>query len=153
VTRFVYRLIAALVVVGMGYIFIHFYEYIFAKNVEGELVEVARVTQATAIIGSDQPLSTAQMYSYAISIEDSTGHIYTASSEDRQWAAAPKGYCAKVRLFPYPPWDLSKADTYHNARLIELINCKHLDSTKALTAPSATLPMGSLPTPVPTPAQ
>lgn len=56
--------------------------------------------------------------------DETSGEIFTASSEDRQWAAVQgEGLCAEAKFFPYPPWQLDKAGTYHGARLLKLWNC------------------------------
>jgi hypothetical protein len=64
-----------------------------------------------------------QIFSYAVAIRDSRGEIHTASTEDRQWAVAQKGQCVEAKYFPYPPWQLDKAGTYHSARLLRLYEC------------------------------
>jgi hypothetical protein len=96
------------------------YGYVFARNVKGEILEVERVTQPTAVMGA---MDTAQLYSFAVAIKEPNGEIITASSEDRQWAIAKKGFCVEAKFYPYPPWDLDKAGTFFNARLIKLSEC------------------------------
>jgi hypothetical protein len=110
-----------LLTVGVGYFTIHFYSYIFAVEVDGKIEAVERVIAPTAILG-DVPSS--QIFSYAVAIKNAKGEIYTASSEDRQWAVAKAGMCASAKFFPYPPWEFDKANTYFGARLIKLKECK-----------------------------
>jgi hypothetical protein len=64
-----------------------------------------------------------QIFSFGVAIRDSKGEIHTASSEDRQWAVAQAGQCVEAKYFPYAPWELSNAGTYHGARLIRLFDC------------------------------
>ncbi|MDH5654699.1 MAG: hypothetical protein OEZ34_02250 [Spirochaetia bacterium] len=105
---------------GAGFITIKFYSYIFAVKVDGRIERVERVTSPTAILG-DIPSS--QVFSFAVAVKNSEGEIFSASSEDRQWAIAEKGQCATVKFFPYPPWEFDKAGTFFNARLLKLKDC------------------------------
>ncbi|MEQ1878763.1 MAG: hypothetical protein ABL958_19130 [Bdellovibrionia bacterium] len=98
------------------------YSFVFAKTVVGEIVAVEKVVENMAIIGG-RPIDPAQMFSFAVAIRVKDGEIVTASSEDRQWSLAQKGQCAEARFYPYPPWDLDKAGTYHNARMTRLFDC------------------------------
>jgi len=108
-------------------IVIAFYPYIFAQTITGELLSVEKVGPNT-ILSSDKSLA----FSFAIAIKElKTGNIYTSSSEDRQWGAwekisadKTKVYCAKARLYPYEPWYLQKAGTYHDARLLSVSDCQ-----------------------------
>lgn len=108
-------------------IVIAFYPYIFAKTIFGELLSVEKVGPNT-ILSSDKSLA----FSFAIAIKElKTGNIYTSSSEDRQWGAwekisadKSKAYCAEARLYPYEPWYLKKAGTYHEARLLKVSDCQ-----------------------------
>ncbi len=112
-----------LIALIVGALFFNFYSFIFAKKFKGEVVGIERVTQPTAILGSR--IDPSNVYSFAIAIRDKEkGEIYTASSEDRQWAVVQKGQCAEAKFFPYPPWDIEKADTYYNARLLRLYDCE-----------------------------
>ncbi len=114
-----------LVLVAAAFIFFNYYQYIFAKTVDGEIVGVERVTEPTTVIGGT--MTPQMMYSFAIAVrEETTGKIFTASTEDRKWAVAKKGYCARVILYPYPPWQLGKSGEYFGARLEELRDCNNL---------------------------
>jgi hypothetical protein len=119
-----WRILGFLIVVGIlaAYVCVTQYSFVFAKIVIGEIVAVEKVVENMAIIGSRQA-DPAQLFSYAVAIRTKDGEIITASSEDRQWALAQKGQCAESKFYPYPPWDLDKAGTYHNARMTRLFDC------------------------------
>jgi hypothetical protein len=105
---------------------INYYSFIFAKVVQGKVMRVERVIDPSAMIavGGATALPNAQMFSFAVEIqEDKTGLIFTASSEDRQWAVVQQGQCVQAKFFPYPPWNLEKGGTYFNARLLHVNNC------------------------------
>jgi hypothetical protein len=114
-----------LVLVGAiaGVISFKYYDYVFAKTVTGQIVDVERVNRNETIITSGANVPASQIFSFAVAVRDSKGEIHTASSEDRQWAVAQKGQCAETKFYPYPPWDLNKSGTYHGARLIRLFDC------------------------------
>ncbi len=113
---FVFILISA----ALCFVYVEYYQYIFSRKVSGEVVEVERVTDPTAIIGT---VPTAQIFSFAIAIKEKTGDIVTASSEDRQWALVKRGMCVDAIYYPYPPWNLDKGGTFYNARLVRLMEC------------------------------
>lgn len=97
------------------------WSWVFAKHVHGEIMDVQRVTNPTAIMGrvSDQ-----QIHSYAILIkDDADGKLYTARSDDQQWQVARRGYCVDALLYVYPPWNLEKSGTYYGARMNQMILC------------------------------
>ncbi len=98
------------------------YGWVFSKRVRGEIVNVERVTEQTAILGS-RPTD-AQMHTYSILIAGEDGRMYTSSSVDSQWQVAKKGFCVEALLYRYPPWRLSLAGNFYNARLVELSQCK-----------------------------
>ncbi|HEX4926169.1 MAG TPA: hypothetical protein VFV50_18895 [Bdellovibrionales bacterium] len=114
--------ILILVLISSGYVLINYYSFVFARTVTGEIVAVEKITDNTAILSGRQ-VDPSQLFSYAVAIKGLDGEIVTASSEDRQWAVAQKGQCAEAKFYPYPPWDLDKAGTYHNARLRRLFDC------------------------------
>lgn len=111
-----------LVLIGVGFVVVNYYSWIFAQTVEGKIVDVQRVTNPAAFIGGSK-ITSEQLHSYSILIEDKEGQLYTASSEDRQWQVATKGFCVRALLYRYPPWDLEKAGTFFNARVKELKRC------------------------------
>ena len=122
------------------------YSWVFSKRIRGEILNVERVTEQTAILGNRT--TEAQLHTYSILIQGEDGRMYTSSSEDSQWQVAKKGYCVEALLYRYPPWRLSLANTFFNARLSELYNCK----TKAPASPGAT-PADEAPSESSTPAQ
>jgi len=99
------------------------YSYIFSKRVHGRILNVARVPLNIAMIQTSGGTIPPQSFSFAISIRQEDGEIFTSSAEDRQWAVVQEGQCAEALLFPYPPWQLMKAGTYANARLERLFEC------------------------------
>ena len=117
------KALVALVVVGVLAVVATNYSYIFSKTVIGEIIEMERVAPEAAIIGG-QPIQTSAIFSYAVAIKTKDGQIFTASSEDRQWAVAKKGYCVEAVFYPYPFWNLAKSGTYFNARLTTMFDCK-----------------------------
>ena len=112
-----------------GYAIFRFYPYIFAKSVNGHILNIERVTAPDAIIASGRAIPPEQLFSVAVSIKDSAGEIHTASSEDRQWAVAQTGQCAEAKFFPHPPWNLQKSGTYFGARLLRLYECTNSPGT------------------------
>lgn len=155
-------MVLLLFLVVSGYVFYNYYYWIFSKTVKGKILDVQRVTNPTAIINST--VTEAQIHSYSVLIEGEDGKLYTASSEDRQWQVAGKGFCVTVKLYRYPPWDLNKGGTFFNARIEEMSRCGSTaeavaptPSTPAPTEnPTATnaagLPVQSAPTATPPPA-
>jgi hypothetical protein len=121
ITKFLFIII---IVSGLGYLLVNYYSVIFSKHVSGVVIGVERVEMPVAVItqGSQNPSS--QVFSFAVAIKDEkTKEIFTASSEDRQWAVVTKGQCAEAEFLPYPPWNLAKKGTYFGARLIKLTEC------------------------------
>jgi len=100
-----------------------FYEFLFAKTIDGKVARVERIQQTGAVIAQSGEIPASQLFSFAVAVLDSTGEIHTSSSEDRQWAVVQPGQCAQVKMFPYPPWDLTKGGTFHDARLLRLYEC------------------------------
>lgn len=122
VKRAGFLLVFLLLISGSGYFLVANYSVVFSKRVRGEVVGLERVTQPIAVMsGSSQP---EQMFSFAVSVKNESGEIFTSSSEDRQWAVVPKGACVDARFDPYPPWNLQKGGTFHNARLKKIFECE-----------------------------
>ncbi|MEK2645651.1 hypothetical protein [Bdellovibrio sp. BCCA] len=120
-TKFV---LVLLVIVGLSWVILANYSVIFSKTVVGEITGVERVEIPVALMARSDGDITSKVFSFAIGIKDQkTGEIYTASSEDRQWAVAQKGQCAEAVFLPYPPWQFTKKDTYFGARLVRLFEC------------------------------
>lgn len=110
---------------GFGYLVYNYYGVLFSKTIKGEIFRVERVNTNVALLSSGAHNPPSQIFSFAVGIrEQSTGQIWTASSEDRQWAVVKEGLCAEAEFLPYPPWDLTKRGTYHGARLIRLYECE-----------------------------
>jgi hypothetical protein len=128
VKTFLKYVVGVVAVLSLGFIFVTYYSYIFADNVEGEIFKVERVTQPTMIIGSSanpkvNAASSVAMHSFAVAVKAQDGNIYTASSEDRQWAVAVPGCHVVAKFYPYPFWVLEKSGTYFNARLESMRDC------------------------------
>lgn len=120
----VWSLSTVLILLAIGYSLINYWPYIFAKTVTGKVLRVERVTEVTALINMPQAVDPAQMYSFAVSIRDDRGEIWTSSGDDRKWAVVQAEQCVEARFYPYPPWELGKSGTYNNARLIRIFDCK-----------------------------
>lgn len=121
--KWIALLIAVAVLGSAAFVCIRFYEFVFAKTITGEILKVERVNQNQSMITSGRAVPAEQLFSFGVAIRDIKSEIHTASSEDRQWSVAQPGQCVEARFFPYPPWDLEAAGTYHNARLIRLFDC------------------------------
>jgi len=113
-------ILVSLLLIALGVLTLWQYSYVFKKKIVGEIARVEQVEQSAMVIANGS-VPTAQIRSFAVAVKNgSSGEIYTASTEDRQWIVAQKGQCAVAYFYPYPPWNLEKAGTYHNARLIHL---------------------------------
>ncbi|WII71178.1 hypothetical protein QJS83_11975 [Bdellovibrio sp. 22V] len=122
--KFTKFIIVLVVIVGLAWIVLANYSVIFSKTVVGEITGVERVELPVALVTRANSDITSKVFSFAIGIKDmKTGEIYTASSEDRQWAVAQKGQCAEAVFLPYPPWEFTKKDTFFGARLVRLYEC------------------------------
>ncbi len=119
--NFAFLIIAVALLVGAAIFVVANYSWVFAKTINGKILDARRVTNPTAILGNKATQE--QLHSYAVLIEGDDGRLYTASSEDRQWEVAAKGYCVRALLYRYPPWDFERANTFFNARLKELRQC------------------------------
>ena len=107
------------VVIPFFWIFIWNYSFVFKSKITGEVQAVQHVAAEAVILNSSRPLNP-QVFSFSVAIKDlQTNEIHMASSEDRQWAAVAKGNCVVAAFFPYEPWNLSKANTNRNARLLK----------------------------------
>ena len=98
------KLLGLLVVVGLAFVLVNFWSYIFSRTVVGRIDNVARVTGVTAMIGTRQ-LTDGQLHMFSVSIRQPNGEMVTAISEDGQWAIARNGLCVKAKYYPHPPWD------------------------------------------------
>lgn len=123
--KYITSLLILVILLGAGYIFVHFYSYIFSRKVIGVIEKVEKIQLDVALMQTDsnQKLNP-QLFSFAVAIKEASGEIVTASAEDRQWAVAQSGQCAEAVYYPYPPWRLDKANTYFGARLEKLSDCQ-----------------------------
>lgn len=140
------------VLVGIG--FVNYYPFIFSRKVNGVLMSVDRVQLNVSLMQSGGERVDPTLFSFAVAIREDSGEIVTASAEDRQWAAAQKGFCAEATYYPYPFWKVMKSGTYFNARLDRLYECPE-KAAKVLpqlngAAPTAT-PASELQPPMQTP--
>lgn len=119
----IFGVIFGLVAIVASVICVKYYEYVFARTIQGKIMQVERVSPPEAIITGGRPVPSDQLFSFAVAIRAESGEIFTSSSEDRQWAVAASGQCVEARLYPYAPWDLGKGGTYHGARLRRLFDC------------------------------
>jgi hypothetical protein len=122
--KWVLRLAVIFVLV---WVFIFNWSFVFKRRVIGEVVAAEKVMSPMAIVTGNQPLNS-QIFSFSVGIKDrSSGEIFMASSEDRQWAAVAKGNCVVAAYFPYPPWRFDKGSTNHNARLLRnFTDCQNM---------------------------
>lgn len=113
-----------IILVSVLYTLISYWPYVFAKTVEGSVIKVEKLMDPVAVISREGEPSS-KVFSFAVAIKDSkTSEIFTASTEDRQWAAVQgEGFCAEAKFFPYPPWKFEKSGTYFGARLLRLWAC------------------------------
>lgn len=131
--KWVRRSIFIVILIAIGIFVATNYSWVFAKKVSGEVIEIERITEPTAILGNRA--TEEQLHSYAMAIRDSDGLIHTASSEDRQWGIVKKGYCVDALFYRYPPWDLSKGGTFFNARMDGMRECKTAPTAPATVNP------------------
>lgn len=120
--KFTKSLIVLLIIGALLWIIMANYSVIFSKTVKGEIVGVERIEIPVALM-TRTDADMGKVYSFAIGIKTETGEIFTASSEDRQWAVVNRGQCAEAVFLPNPPWELRKKDTYFGARLVKLYEC------------------------------
>lgn len=149
VTRLMKRLLIVIILVGLGIVFVTQYSFIFAKTVRGEALRVERLVDPSVMVGGRMDKAT--VFAFAVAIRDgSKGEIYTSSSEDQQWAVVSKGQCVEAVFYPYPPWNLAKARTYFNARLVQMYDCKPGGvAAPPIEAPAAAPVELTAPTPAP----
>ncbi len=122
--RAIRRFFLVVCVLALIFITLKNWSFVFSKRVDGQVVSVERVTSVNTSVNST--LTESALYSFAIAIREKNKEgfeIFTASSEDRQWAVVKAGQCVEARYFPYPPWDLDRSGTYFNARLLKLKDC------------------------------
>ena len=123
IKKYFYILMSFALIGFVGYAFVVYYSYVFAKTVEGQVFEIRRVNQPSMVVGSASVVNPSIMHSYAVAIRTLNGEIITASGEDRKCEVVRKGLCANATFYPYPPWNLEKGGTFFNARLNEIKEC------------------------------
>lgn len=107
------------VIVVLIWMFASNWSFVFKKRIVGIVVKVERVVAPVAIINNAGDPLNKENFSFSIGIKDlQTTEIHVASSEDRRWAAVQPGNCVVAAFFPYPPWNLSRGTSDHNARLL-----------------------------------
>jgi hypothetical protein len=128
--KFMYTFFAVVLVLVLGYAFINFYSYIFARSVVGVIVKVEKPTAPIAVMGTagsdSAKMAEKQLFSYAVAVKVKDGEIVTASTEDRQWSVAEVGKCVEAKFYPYAPWQLDKSGTFFNARLLKMYECAEM---------------------------
>jgi hypothetical protein len=146
--RFLYMVFFLAVLGGAGFVFVQYYSFIFARRVRGLIVSIDRVQVNVSLLQQSDDRLNPQLFSFAVAIREDNGEIVTASAEDRQWAAAQRGWCAEAVYYPYPFWNVMKAGTYFNARLDRLFECPE---KAGLLPPSPAHPSPGTPPASPTP--
>lgn len=122
-------LLIILLVVSLAWIMMSNYSVIFAKSVVGQVTAVERIELPVALVaqqaGGGQSDLPGKAVSFSVAIRDQkTGTIFTAVSDDRQWAVVRQGQCADAEFLPYPPWELTRRGTFFGARLLKLSECQ-----------------------------
>jgi len=99
------------------------YGFMYSEEYTGELQSVnSAIPNGGAVMMSGV---NSAIFSSAVMVKlKESGELLTFSTEDRQWATLVgeehKGKCVTFRVFPYAPWNLSNAGTYHNGRLLSV---------------------------------
>lgn len=107
------------------YLVIANYSLLFSKTVKGMVMSVKTVELPIALMTTRNMAPGTEVFSFAVAIKDAeTKEIFTAKSEERQWAVVAPGQCVEAVFLPYPPWDLRRRGTYFGARLVSLRECE-----------------------------
>lgn len=135
--------------VAAGYFVVSNYSWVFATTLEGQILAVEKVGQVQVAIIDNKNVGS--LFSYAVKLlikrEDGSEEIITGSSEDRQWSVAQIGECVKARFQPYPPWNLEKAGTFFNVRLMSFVRPCSGNFAKLPEAVTTTQPADSAQSP------
>jgi len=107
-------MLLTLVIITGSVLFLRYYSFVFAREIQGELVAIDIPKESDAMQES---------FLFMIAIRTTQGDIFVATSEDRQWKVAQKGQCVVAKYFPYPPWQMDKFGSYHGAKLLKLFDC------------------------------
>jgi prepilin-type N-terminal cleavage/methylation domain-containing protein len=102
------------------------YGYMKAKDVSGQLESVTSAMPDGAIVQS----GATPVFQASVLLKQLDGSLLSFSTDDRQWASLigerAKGKCVDVRVFPYAPWELSKAGTFYGGRILSVKECGKL---------------------------
>ncbi|MEK6554809.1 MAG: hypothetical protein AABZ31_06195, partial [Bdellovibrionota bacterium] len=90
---FVTIFIALVLVVSVVYFVLAKWSFVFSKTVTGRIEAIEKFEIPVALIGGQSGSANKELFSFAIAIRQEDGQIFTASTEDRQWAAVLKGIC------------------------------------------------------------
>ncbi len=108
IMKFIKSFAVLAIIVGLLWIVLSNYSVIFSKSVNGEVTAIEKVEIPVALMARAESNINAQVFSFAIGIKDiKSGEIFTAFSDQRQWAVVEKGQCAEAEFLPYPPWELT----------------------------------------------
>lgn len=98
------------------------YGYFNSKDVSGHLESVTSAMPAGSIVTTDEVV-----FQASVLVREGSGAYVSFSTDDRQWASfiadKSQGKCVDVRIFPYAPWNISKAGTYYGGRLLSVKDC------------------------------
>lgn len=119
------RLLIAFVVFFFAWMILGNWSFLFKSRIIGRVEKVERITAPVAIVNNANDPLNKENFSFSVAIKDlNSTEIHVASSEDRKWGAVQPGNCVIAAFFPYPPWNLSRGMTDHNARLLRTFdNC------------------------------
>lgn len=106
-------IISTIVAVFLLVIIITLSKYLFFKKTVIGTVTSCQSLDATYADGN-------KVFSFSVEIkEKGTDEIINFSAEDRKWKSVQEGDEVKAVYFVYPWWDLSKAGTFYEGRLIK----------------------------------
>jgi hypothetical protein len=125
-------LIVLVIVVGAVAFLVTNYAWLFAKTIQGQIVEIEKTIRPDVVVHGDTQRNAEN---YAILIQDDKGKMFTATATDTQWGVAKKGYCVIATLQRYPPWDVENGGTFYNARLRQVYRCSQTKGEEAAPAP------------------
>jgi len=98
------------------------YGFMNSKHVTGDIVSVtSAIPENGMVVGNGTSI-----FSAAVMLKSKNGEYVSFSSDDRQWATLRSkefvGTCVTATVYPYAPWNLSKAGTLHGGRLMSFTN-------------------------------
>lgn len=101
---------------------VNLYSWYYSKDISGKLDSVTSAMPPGGIVNT-----TSSVFQAGVVIKQSDGSYITFTTDDRQWAAfigdKVNGKCVTARVYPYAPWELSKAGTYYAGRLLNTSDC------------------------------